>query len=104
MNYYCIRYRQQRYDLKDCCSGAYYYLPTAYTVTVDKELALSWFDEVVKQIRNMYGTEKVEVRDVKLDHRCIIKEATFENNQPAFAKGRYAIELNCYTFNPHLEK
>lgn len=103
MNYYCIRYRQQRYDLKDGCSGAYYYLPTAYTVTVDKKLALSWFDEVVKQIRNMYGTEKVEVRDVKLDHRCIIKEATFENNQPAFAKGKYAIVLKCYTFNP-LEK
>ena len=103
MNYYCIRYRQQRYDINYCMSGAYYYLPTAYTVTVDKKLALSWFDEVVKQIRNMYG-EKVEVRDVKLDYRCIIKEATFENNHPAFAKGRYIIELNCYTFNPHLGK
>ena len=95
MNYYCIRYRQQRYDLKDCCSGAYYYLPTAYTVTTDKELALSWFDEVVKQIENMFDTKNMEVKDVKLDYRCIIKEATFENNQPAFAKGKYTIVLKC---------
>lgn len=103
MNYYCIRYLQERDELDDYPFSVYYYLPTAYTVTTDKELALRWFDEVVNQLKGMFDTKIINVRDVELNHRCIIKEAKYETNQPAFAHGKYIVALKCYSFNP-LEK
>lgn len=104
MNYYCIRYRQYREDAQLYMPiNAYYYLPTAFTVTTDKEEALKWFDAIINQIRRRPFNEVLEVRERELNYMCVIKEAVFKCVEPGFAPGLYQVELNCYNYNP-LEK
>lgn len=101
MSYYCIRYRQYREDAQLYMPiSAYYYLPTAFTVTTDKEEALKWFDAVIDQISKRPFNEVLEVRERELNYMCVIKEAVFECQEPVFARGLYQVVLNCYNHNP----
>ena len=101
MYYYCINYLFET-DNTDCgFSPLFMHLPVTSQYTNDKETALKWFDDAVKAAcKSWNGNKLVWIKDEKLDYRCIIKQALFECNEPAYLKGRYIIELGCYTHNP----
>ena len=101
MYYYCIEYLFET-DKTDCgCSPLFMHLPVTSQYTNDLETAKKWFDDAVKAACKCWnGNKLLEVRDEKLDYRCKLKTALFECNEAAYLKGRYIIELGCYTFNP----
>lgn len=100
MYYYSIHYLYGQPEKKGCFA-MFEHLPCTWQVTNDKEEALRWFDAAVKSAcKSWNGNELLWVRDEKLDYRCIIKQARFVCNEPAYVGGEFIIELNCYTHNP----
>ena len=98
MNYYCIDYCLRNED-----TMIYSHLPVNYLVTTDIDEANKWFDLAVKRAERGYENKLISVKDVPLDYMCNLREAVFENNEPAYVKGRFIISLKCYTFNPMSE-
>jgi hypothetical protein len=86
--------------LQDEDTKIYSHLPTAYQVTNAIEQATEWFEQAVKVLTSRYGNRLISVEDRELDYMCTIKQAVFECGEPAYKKGRYMIELKCYTHNP----
>lgn len=95
MNYYTIQFL-----LQDEKTKIYSHLPVSYEVTTDFEVAKEWFDNAVKRTTQRYGNKLIEVREMKLDHLCTLKEAVFTCTEPAYKEGKYLINLRCYTHNP----
>ena len=98
MNYYCIDYCLRNED-----TMIYSHLPVNYLVTTDIDEANRWFDLAVKRAERGYENKLISVKDVPLDYMCNLREAVFENNEPAYVKGRFIISLKCYTHNPMSE-
>ena len=95
MNYYCIDYCFRNED-----TMIYSHLPVNHLVTTSLEEAEEWFDQAVYRAERGYENKLISVKDVPLDYMCNLKEAVFECNEPAYVKGRYIINLKCYTHNP----
>jgi hypothetical protein len=82
----------------------YSHLPVNYLVTTDIDEANKWFDLAVKRATQEWrGNKLISVKDVPLNYMCNLREAVFENNEPAYVKGRFIINLKCYSFNPMSE-
>lgn len=97
MNYYCIDY-----CLRNEKTHIFSHLPVNHMVTTDLDEAIKWFDNAVKRAERGYGNKLISVKDVELDYMCNLKEAIFDCDEPAYVKGRYIINLKCYTHNPML--
>ncbi len=101
MKYYCISYLQERHDIQDCgVSPVYMHLPVTTEVTTDLDVAEKWFQNAVDVLSKHYGRRLLEVKERELDYMCYIKQAHFECTEAAYAKGKYLIELSCYSHNP----
>ena len=94
MNYYMIAFLVAHED-----TGIYQHLPCNYQVTNDLQVAEGWFKQAVDQA-GKYGNKLISVKDMPLDYMCTIKEAVFECGEPGYRKGRYLINLRCYSHNP----
>lgn len=95
MNYYIIDFL-----LQDAETKIYSHLPVAYQCTTDLDQANEWFELAVKNLTSRYGNSLISVNERDLDYMCTLREAVFECGEPAYKKGRYIINLKCYTHNP----
>lgn len=93
--YYCLGYLQQNVD-----NGIFCHLPVTTEVTTDIEVAERWFQNAVDILKNHYGRKLIHIEKRELDYACWIKEAIFECTEAAYVKGKYCLELQCYSHNP----
>lgn len=101
MYYYCLSYLYESENTDCGFSPMFMHLPVTNRYTNHKKTALKWFDDAVKcAVKSWNGNKLINVRDIPLDYDCTIKQALFECNEAAYLKGRYLIELRCYTHNP----
>ena len=93
--YYCLGYLQQNDE-----DDIFYHLPITTEVTTDINEAEKWFQNAVHILQNHYGRKLIRIEERELDYACWIKEAIFECIEHAYAKGKYCLELQCFTHNP----
>lgn len=97
MFYYRIGYCYENED------GIYYHLPIEGEVTTDRNVAEQWFENVLRQYTERHWCYKVgNVVEREYDYLCYVKQVHVVCNEPAYIKGDYLIELQCYTHNPNL--
>ena len=97
MFYYTIGYYYKNSE------GIYEHLPIMGAVTTDRDVAEKWFADTLRQYTERHWCYKVsDVRERELDYACYIKQVHVVCDEPAYLKGEYLVELQCYTHNPNI--
>lgn len=83
--------------------GVFTNLPVCGEVTTDRDEAERWFANALRQLTERHWCYSVgEVRESEYDYKCWVKQVNFVCTEPAYNKGEYLLELQCYQHNPNI--